>query len=346
MWTTYEVVKSQDLRAVAIFLDQFGLRYDRASDLTVEIRVHQQIVETGSLEGNVLQCIAVDSTMQGEGLSAKIVHYLMLAALRQGHTRVFIFTMPEQASFFASMGFRMLVKTEWAALLESGFPCLEDYLAQLESVASAVPATKDGKVGGLVVNCNPFTLGHQHLVAVAAKQCDHVYVLVVEENRSVFPFAVRLELVKQGTQHLKNVTVLPSGPYAVSAATFPSYFSEEETAHARAGASVDATLYATHIARALNVRVRYVGTEPYSPVTAIYNHSLREILAQHDIQLLEVPRLEKAGMAISASHVRGVLRAGDFSALGQLVPETTLAFLQSAQATDIINKIRQTTNRH
>lgn len=346
MWTTYEVIESVDKYEVDSFLCQLGLRYDATSDLTVEIRVEEEIVATGSLKGNVLQCIAVKSTMQGEGLSAKIVQHLMSYALKHGHTRVFIFTTPHQMNAFESMGFRTLVKTEWAVLLESGSPGLADYLKHLELVARTTSGAKGGTFGGLVMNCNPFTLGHQHLVTIAAEQCDHVFLLVVEENKSVFPFRVRLDLVKQGTQHLKNVTVLPSGPYAVSLATFPSYFSEEETTHARAGASVDATLYAIHIARTLKIGVRYVGTEPYSPVTAIYNQTLREVLARHKVQLLEIPRLEQQGTAISASLVRCALRAGDFAALPQLVPESTLLFLQSPQATDIIQKLRDTSSRH
>ena len=50
---------------------------------------------------------------------------------------------------------------------------------------------------------------------------------LVEENKSVFPFDVRFKLVKQATKHLKNVHVLPSTPYIISRATFPTYFLKE-----------------------------------------------------------------------------------------------------------------------
>ncbi|MBT9134486.1 MAG: (Citrate (pro-3S)-lyase) ligase [Firmicutes bacterium] len=346
MWIPYEVASSQDKPAVHRFLEQFGLRYDAESDLTVEIRVDGEIVATGSLKGNVLQCVAVSPALHGEGLSGKIVHYLMLTAQRAGHTRCFIYTTPRQAYLFDSLGFRTLVKTQWAALLESGHPSFIDYLRQLEFAASKIASSQSGLVGGLVMNCNPFTLGHEYLVRAAAAQCEHVYLLVVQEDKSVFPFDVRFALVKQGTQRFKNVTVLPTGPYAVSTATFPSYFSEEETAHARAGASIDAALYGMHIARALKVRVRFVGTEPYSPVTAIYNQVLRETLQSHGIQLHEIGRLEQDGRAVSASLVRQALRESDFAVLPSLVPETTLTFLQSDAAADIIERLRKTTSRH
>jgi len=270
----------------------------------------------------------------------------MAAARRAGHTRVFIYTTPAQSYLFASLGFRTLVKTKWAALLESGYPSFTDYLRELESVARRVVSMQSAFVGGLVMNCNPFTLGHEYLVKTAAERCDHIFLLVVEEEKSVFPFDVRLALVKQGTQKFENVTVLPTGPYAVSAATFPSYFSQEETQHARAGASIDATLYAAHIAQVLGVRARFVGTEPYSPVTAIYNEVLRETLQSHNMELHEIPRLEQGGRAISASRVRQALREGDFNALPELVPATTLTFLTSDRAASIVARLKATTSRH
>lgn len=326
---------------------RFGLRYDAQSDLTVEIRAGAgQIVATGSLKGNVLQCLAVSPSLQGEGLSGRIVHHLMLSAQKIGHTRVFVYTTPQQTHLFAGLGFRLLVKTEWAALLELGYPSFADYLRQLESVASQIEPQQRTLVGGLVMNCNPFTLGHEYLVKTAAERCGHVFLLVVEEDKSVFPFDVRLMLVKQGTAQFKNVTVLPTGPYVVSTATFPSYFSQEETAHARAGASVDAALYATHIARALLIRARFVGTEPYSPVTAIYNEVLRETLGRHNLELHEIPRLELGGSAVSASKVRQALREGELDALPQLVPQSTLAFLRSDKAVGIIERLRMTVSRH
>lgn len=347
MWTPYEVAFSHDKHAVESFLAQFGLRYDAQSDLTVEIRAGEgQIVATGSLKGNVLQCLAVSQALQGEGLSGRIVHHLTLCAQKAGHTRVFIYTTPHQAHLFTGLGFRLLVKTKWAALLEGGHPSFADYLSQLEAVASQMVTKQSALVGGLVMNCNPFTLGHEHLVKTAAERCDHVFLLVVEEDRSVFPFDVRLTLVKQGTQKFENVTVLATGPYAVSTATFPSYFSEEETTHARAGASLDAALYASQIARALMIRVRFVGTEPYSPVTAIYNQVLRETLQDHNIELHKIPRLEQGGRAISASQVRQALREGDFNVLPELVPETTLTFLTSDRAANIVLRLQATTSRH
>lgn len=343
MWQSYGVETSMDRQEVARFLGKFNLHYDFDSEHTVEVRQNGAIVATGSLKGSVLQCFAVDKALQGEGLAIKVVDHLVEEALALGKTRVFVFTSPGNVGLFKSMGFKVLADTAHASLLETGYPAIADYMRSLSELRIGMP---EQRIGGLVMNCNPFTLGHQYLVERAAAVCDHVFLLVVEEDRSVFPFKVRYDLVKRGTSHLSNVTVVASGPYAVSLATFPSYFSAEETAHARAGASVDATVYGAYIAKALGVSLRFVGTEPYSPVTAIYNETLREVLAKYGIVLIEIKRVEQAGRAVSASLVRKSLREGDLAALTALVPKTTLDYLYSEEARGIVDKLKKSMGRH
>ena len=341
MWDISHVETSYDRKEVAEFLQGHDLHYDEDSEVTVELRKEKRIVATGSLKGNVLQCFAVAEEVQGGGLSNKIVNHLIQVAFERGHSRVFVFTAPKNVFIFKSMGFIALAETPWAALMESGFPSIEDYKTSL--AAHAVSAEK---VGGLVMNCNPFTLGHKYLVEQAASACGHVFLLVVEEDRSVFPYAVRMDLVKKGVAHLNNVTVLSSGPYAVSLATFPSYFSAEETAHARAGASIDAVVYAKHIASTLGIKTRFVGTEPYSLVTAIYNSTMRQTFKEFGIELVEIPRLEHDGRAVSASLVRQALRDNDYALLASLVPASTLDFITSAEAKGIIAALKKHSGRH
>ena len=101
-----------------------------------------------------------------------------------------------------------------------------------------------------------------------------LYVIVVEADLSSFPFKDRFELVKCGTSHLENVTVVKSGEYAVSPATFPSYFLKDASMMdiASIQARLDVTLFANLFAPGLGINVRFVGTEPYCPVT---NASMR-----------------------------------------------------------------------
>jgi len=61
--------------------------------------------------------------------------------------------------------------------------------------------------------------------------------------------------------------------------------------------------------------------------SAAYNLVMAEVLAEHGIEMVEVPRLEAGGQPVSASRVRAAWRAGDRATLKDLVPPATLAYL-------------------
>ena len=182
-------------------------------------------------------------------------------------------------------------------------------------------------IGSVVVNCNPFTLGHRHLIEHAASQVDHLMIIVVQENRSVFPFEDRLKLVDEGVTDLKNVTVIPGGKFIISSLTFSDYFNKSEIQDRVIDSSLDVTLFAKEIAPCLNISVRFVGEEPFDNVTRQYNDTLRAILPQHGIQFVEIPRKETNGIAISASHVRKLLDDRNFDEISKIVPKTTFDYL-------------------
>jgi [citrate (pro-3S)-lyase] ligase len=184
------------------------------------------------------------------------------------------------------------------------------------------------KFGAVVMNCNPFTLGHRYLIEQALKQCDYLMIFVVQEDKSFFSFDDRLKMVEDGTQDLKNVAVIPSGNFVLSAMTFSEYFNKEELQKRKVDTSLDVTLFAREIAPCLHISVRFAGEEPFDNITQQYNDSMRAILPQYGIDFVEIPRAEQNGVPISASHVRKLLEEKNFSSLSALVPQTTLEFLQ------------------
>jgi [citrate (pro-3S)-lyase] ligase len=191
----------------------------------------------------------------------------------------------------------------------------------------------------VVVNCNPFTVGHRYLVERAAAASERLYVLVVREDRSEFPFEVRFRLVREGVSDLENVVVLSGGEYCVSAATFPSYFTREEEL-ASVHAALDLTIFAARIAPALSVKKRFVGTEPFSPVTNIYNETMKDLLPRWGIEVEEVKRLEIDGEPVSASRVRALLREGQMEKVKALVPPSTWRWFASPEAVPILERLR------
>ena len=225
---------------------------------------------------------------------------------------------------------------------------LESDPRAFEAWADAIKASLPGGKadGAAVVNCNPFTLGHRYLLERAAAACKTLLVLVVAGDRSSFPGSVREALVRAGTADLGNVVVASGGSYCVSGATFPAYYLKEKSEAAELQARLDAELFASRIAPAFGITRRFVGTEPYCQVTAAYNRAMAAALPRHGIELVEIPRAESGGAAISASAVRAALRAGDMRRVAELVPGTTMDWLQSPAAVPILEKIKSGAGRH
>lgn len=138
--------------------------------------------------------------------------------------------------------------------------------------------------GAIVMNCNPFTLGHRYLIEKAAAMVDRLFVFVVEEDASFFPFKDRIELVRQGTEDLKNVCVLPSGSYMISKKTFAAYSNKAELQNEIVDPSMDVEIFAKVIAPRMGITIRFAGEEPLDNVTRQYNDTMRRILPRNGIE--------------------------------------------------------------
>ncbi len=279
-----------------------------------------RLVGTGSLIGSVIQGVAVEPELEGEGVAVSLISSLISRAVSLGMGHLFLFTKPSEERSFVHMGFSPVASVEGASLLEWGRPGIEDFCSGLRAMAPGRPC------GAVVVNCNPFTLGHRWLIERASQGAEEVFVMVVEEDRSVFPFADRFKLVKDGVADLSNVTVIPSGPYVISSATFPTYFTkggEASSVHA----SLDLTIFATKIAPPLGVVRRFVGSEPICPLTGVYNSIMKETLPPLGIEVVELQRIESGEQVVSASLVRDLLSRGEMEQVRKLVPDVTWAYL-------------------
>jgi len=322
------------LREAKALIEAQGLRFEPGYDELAGIYENGTLVACGARAGYVLKMFAITPDHQGSDALGALVTKLIQSSLAAGEDTQFVFTRPESVSSFQALNFRLLVTHGTAALLEHG-PGLEAYLA-----AHAAQITP-GRNGAVVINGNPFSLGHLHLVESAARQVERLYLFVVREDRSVFPFEVRLRLAQEATAHLPNVTVLDTSRYAVSAGTFPSYFMKRMDEIAAAQIQIDLRLFAQRIAPRFHIACRFVGEEPLCPTTAAYNEAMAEILAAHGIQWIEIPRIQWEGYPISATWVRRAFARGDFATLKHLVPPSTLAFLQSESAHSIAASLIQ-----
>lgn len=302
-------------------LAKAGLFAEDIPEQTVLIFDGDTPVATGSRQGNLLKYIAVDDARQGEGLTAKVLTTLKQEAFREGYEHLFLYTKPRNRYMFESLFFYPIAQTDTVLLMESQKGGIQSFLDSLPVCHTA------GPVGALVMNCDPFTRGHRHLVETAAKECGHVYVFVLSEDKSFFSACHRLEMVKRGVKDLPNVTVYPTGPYLISSATFPTYFLKNRDQAETVRCALDIEIFTKYFVPKFSITRRYVGTEPFSAMTADYNRALEAYLPPKGITLCQIPRLEAAGTPVSASHVRRLVASKDLTGIEALLPETTLSYL-------------------
>lgn len=357
---------------IEAFLKRNGLRFDDMHYYAAVTDDDGEMIAGGGLKGNVIKCVAVDDAHKGEAIANTLISHLIAHANEEGHSNVMLFTKPKNRQLFESLSFRLLAEAPEAVLMETGIGGINNMVEQLKKIkeegevckennqeckeeektnlnittpqhlnpSTPQPLTTTTPLRGVVVmNCNPFTLGHRYLIEQAAKQVERLFVMVVREDCSLFAYAERKAMVEQGVAHLENVTVIDGSEYAISQATFPTYFLKRLDDAADTQMLLDLDLFRRHIAPALGATVRFVGTEPTDQLTRRYNQLMHEVLT--DVR--EISRLEKEGNAVSASRVRKAMEQGDMSTIRQLVPPTTLPYIIAHLATQALQAELDTT---
>ena len=325
-------------RRVEVFLSANGLRLAPLDRYVVISRDEDgdEILAGGGLDGNVIKCVAVSEAARGEGLMNILVSRLIALAREDGLESVKAFTKPENVGIFKSLGFTLLASAPRAVLMENGGGGLPEYEKYLTSLA------RPGRNGAIVMNANPFTKGHLWLIGQAASRVDNLYVIVVKEDRSRFPYAERKAMIEAGCAGLGNVTVCEGSDYAISAATFPTYFLKRLDEATDTQIALDLDLFVNHVAKPLGVTVRFAGSEPEDALTRRYNELMAEILPNKPNPepispaaepvvattfFVEIPRLEQNGKPISATSLRRALDKGDLKEAMEYVPESSVSYL-------------------
>jgi [citrate (pro-3S)-lyase] ligase len=342
-----QLLTRADRARARVFIEAQGLAFEPELDDLVGAFEEGALVAAGARAGDVLKMIAIDPAHQSGALLGELAGELVRLGLAAGHDGLFVFTRPDHAPSFERLNFALLARHAKVALLEIGGR-FEAWLAA--GLRAAGRETRPGDAAAVVLNANPFTLGHRHLVEQAARRAGTLHVFVVREDRSAFPFEVRLRLVREGTADLRNVVVLDTSRYAVSAVTFPAYFLGRADPVAEIQMELDATLFGARIAPAFGVTRRFLGTEPTCATTRAYNAAMRGVLPALGVEVVELERARVGGLAtapaISASTVRAALAAGDLGALPALVPPTTLAYLLSGEGRALRGRLGGAKGRH
>lgn len=337
----------REMKKLDALLAKEGIERDDNLDYTIGLYDDDyNLAATGSCFANTLRCMAVDSGHQGEGLLNQVVSHLIQYEFEQGMVNLFLYTKYDKALFFSDLGFYEIARADGKVVFmenrKNGFASyLENLSQETEEQLHTlhIPSGDDLPIGAVVMNANPFTLGHLHLLATAAAACRLLHVFIVSEDASLVPFDVRYRLVKEGSAHLGNLVFHQTGSYLISNATFPSYFLKDKDTVIRTHAKLDTAIFG-RIARALGITVRYVGEEPASLVTGIYNEIMVSELPHSGVECRMIPRKVSKSGIISASVVRQKIHEGRIEEIRSLVPESTLSYFLSDEAGEVVKKIQ------
>ena len=357
---------------IEAFLKRNALRIDDMNYYAAVLDDDGEMIAGGGLKDDVIKCVAVDDAHKGEAIANTLVSHLISHANQEGYGCIKLFTKPKNRQLFESLSFRLLAEAPEAILMETGIGGISNTVEALKKIKEESEKYKeynkeckeDSKecrentsylntspphhltttmqpTGCIVMNCNPFTLGHRYLVESASRMVEHLFVIVVREDRSAFSYQERKAMVTAGTADLKNVTVCDGSEYAISNTTFPTYFLKRLTDATDTQILLDLDLFRRHIAPALGAEVRFVGTEPTDELTRRYNELMMKSLGKDHV--VEIPRLKNGGVAVSASRVRRAMESNSLKEAAQLVPPTTLPYIIAHLATRALHAELDTT---
>ena len=317
----------EEFNNVKSFLQKFSLRLDDDVTKTFYIEEDEKIIGTISCAGYIIKCLAVDPFYQSENLAGKLVNQIIQYFSQNGIYSYQVFTKPIYKSIFLSLGFSEIVSTDKVIMLEGGTSSINDEISkikkQLDMRFAILDETSD--LAALVINGNPLTIGHMHLIETASRLHQLVVVFIVEENKSIFTFEERLSMAYLATRRLSNVCVLPSTKYIVSSLTFPTYFLKDVNEVNEEHANIDALIFKKYFMKKLFIKKRYLGEE-FNPKMQNYNNTLKEVL-QENVEI--IPRYSENNQVVSASVVRKLLEEGKVEEALLYIPRENNLILRS-----------------
>ncbi len=308
-----DVILKSEKALTEEFLKTFNLKLEQDVEYTINCFDGDKLVGTISTSANIIKCMAVDPSYQGENIALGLVSKATQYLYSKNQANAFVFTKPENKSIFSSMGFKEIITTTNTCVMELH----SDITVELEKLKKQ--HNLNGSYAAIVVNCNPMTNGHLYLISECAKENKQVLVFVVMEDKSYFKYQDRFAVVKAECVQFENVTVLPSTEYIISSKTLPTYFLKDDVDIDNEGMEIDLKIFAKYFIPIFNIDVRYVGTEPFNVFTENYNQAMKRLLPN----VKEIERVKDNSLYISATNVRELIQNKDLAAIKAIVPEST-----------------------
>ena len=169
---------------VEAFLRESGLRMEELDHYYACTSPDGSILAGAGIKADIIKCVAVAPSARSEGFMLPLLSRVVSDAAAKGIMNLKVFTKPENREIFESIGFKVLASAPKAVLMENGRG-LEKYCEYL--LCQRQPSAR--KCGVIVMNANPFTLGHKYLIEKALEQVDRLFVIPVKEDASAFPYS-------------------------------------------------------------------------------------------------------------------------------------------------------------
>lgn len=273
---------------------------------------------------NNLRCLVIKKEYRNYNLANILIDFMIKRIYKNHFKEIFVFTKPINFKIFQNLGFRIIYNNDEFGFLTNRFDLLNKYLKYLLN-------EKEDKENSsvIVMNANPFTKGHEYLIKKACENSSFVYVIMVSEEASLFTYKERLDMIKLAIQKFSNVKILEGSNYLVSKNVFPSYFLPSKEEVVKQQIILDSFIFVNYIVPALNIKKRFVGEEPFSITTNLYNQIMTEVFKTKEIELIIIPRKKYQDKSISATQVRKLFIQGNFEEISQLVPTSSLNYLKN-----------------
>ena len=202
------------------------------------------------------------------------------------------------------------------------------------------------EAGALILGSDIFTNGHKYLIEYASARVPHLYCFVADDYDSATPFKDRLKLVTESTGEYSNVTIIPGASFTISAKFFaslidyyPRYGASMQEADSKdiilpysedllAVVAPRIIAFATRIAPALGINIRFSGGEPVNNATRAYNATMLEVLPQHSIAYQMIPKSTTSDAAAIEQKIDEYIEEQRFDEISETVPPATLHYLR------------------
>ncbi len=324
-----EAFLQEEIIKIELFLQKFNLKLD--PDLTKTLYIendNNEIIGTISHQDYIIKDLAVDESYQSENIASLLINEILNNFRINNIYNYQVFTKLIYKNIFLSLGFKEIIETDKVILLEGGAYFINDKIKEIKQtiINRFGEINENSDIGCVVINGNPITNGHLHLIEQASLNHKMVLLFVVEEDKSDFTFNERFSFAYLSTVRLGNVCVIPSSKYIVSQSTFPSYFLKDENEVLSQYSQIDSLIFNKYFIDQLFIKKRYVGSEEQEKMNS-YNNTLKEVL-KDKLEIIE--RLKQNNQIISASTVRSLLKQNKLEEALQYLPREIHSLIKLA----------------